>query len=627
MKLSSTKYAVAILGLLVILGGISVFIGWQFDITFLKCLVEGLKPMTPSTALLFIIAGIWVLRRIYNLNKQDFKNQSIAFFIIAFTAYHLVLLYFHNTTYRIDYLSLLYFESNFSKINNELTSISALITFLFVGIIMSIFNNSNNFISSVRHMLLVLLLLTSYVSILGYLFGIRQEFRMGGFAPMALNTSIAFLVLSVALILSSYQFTLTKLFTSDLEGGKLLRIGLPFVFFVPPTVGYFRLLGEKMGYYPSEFGVEINTLTIIISTVSMLIWYATHENKKQLQRMKTDLRLSASESRYKGIVQSIKEGVISVNLEGRILYCNGSLCNITGYTEQELIGRNSVELLVPNYLRNEAYDIILASTNVGPQNFEIELKKKNDEKIWVNVKTSRLINHQGEQYGILATIDDITEDLMKIQDLKAFNVSAAHDLNSPLSRIITISDLLSMSELDEEQMELIKVLQFTANDMKNLLKDLLEFSKLGTNSLDKQLISIDKIVKEVCLEQKPKNYHGTLKIHPVPENNANEASLKRLFTNLISNAIKYTMDLEHPFIEIGSYVEDEQVVYYVKDNGNGLDEESIKNLFTPFKRFHSGIEGNGMGLAIVKRIVEKHGGNIWAKSTPSTGMAFFFTLN
>lgn len=135
------------------------------------------------------------------------------------------------------------------------------------------------------------------------------------------------------------------------------------------------------------------------------------------------------------------------------------------------------------------------------------------------------------------------------------------------------------------------------------------------------------MVEEVIKQQKPLDFKGTVQLNTLPNALGNEAALKQLFNNLLSNAFKYSSKKENPAIEIGSYQKEHQTFYYVKDNGVGLNQEQMKTLFTPFKRYHSKFEGNGLGLAIVKRIIDKHGGTIFAESDTDKGLTFHFTLS
>ena len=581
--------------------------------------------MNPMTAACFIICGYWMVLAIKMYKQRAVLLKWISIFIILFGLAHTVI-YEYDVYYQG--MGFLLFNGKLKiESNGDLIPPNTALGFILSGSIMLLTSSRKQWIQWLRQASIIVIFLVSYASILGYLFHIQPEYALGGLTPMSLLTAVSFLILSVGLLISSRRYTLTRLLTSGLNSSRMLRVALPFIFILPPLKGYLRLMGEEKKYYPAEFGVELNTMGYIVSVFVFLSLYAALENKKQIIKLRTDLRLAARESQYKALFNSIKEGVVSVNFRGKILYCNPSFCQITGYTESELIGKNAIEQFIPPSYQSE-FMVKFEERRTGTQeNYQAEIKKKDGEKIWVTLKSKPLNDHNGVQYGYIASVDDITEDILKIQDLQAFTASAAHDLNSPLARIITIADIFESTAIDDEQKELMDILSKTALGMRELLKDLLLFSKLGSEHLDKKTVDMNALVRETCDELVPADFPGKITKNHLPEIEGNEAAIRRLLANLISNAIKYSSDKNTPVIEIGIMSKHEPLIYYVKDNGLGLDDESIRNLFTPFKRFHSGIEGNGMGLAIVKRIVEKHGGYIWAKQNNDSGLTFYFSLS
>ncbi len=163
--------------------------------------------------------------------------------------------------------------------------------------------------------------------------------------------------------------------------------------------------------------------------------------------------------------------------------------------------------------------------------------------------------------------------------------------------------------------------------MSQLLKDLLLFSKLSAGQVEKKNFELLPLVENIIKTIKPNTHNGEVIIYPLPSVNANESAIKQLYINLLSNAIKYSSKKEFSIVETGVLESNKQLVFYVKDNGVGLNAQQLKTIFTPFKRYHHDFEGNGMGLAIVKRIVDKHGGKIWLESIENEGLTVYFTLN
>jgi light-regulated signal transduction histidine kinase (bacteriophytochrome) len=185
------------------------------------------------------------------------------------------------------------------------------------------------------------------------------------------------------------------------------------------------------------------------------------------------------------------------------------------------------------------------------------------------------------------------------------------------------------SILDDEAKRLLGNIQRNAGRMGVLIDDLLDFSRLGRTELQKSELNMDEQVKEVINEISLTATHAAeIKIHTLLPADADHALLRQVWVNLISNAIKYSGKKEKPKVEIGSNFLDGEVVYYVKDNGTGFNMKYADKLFGVFQRLHkrTDFEGTGIGLAIVQRIVTRHGGRVWAEAKENEGATFYFTL-
>ncbi|MFI5293429.1 MAG: ATP-binding protein [Thermodesulfovibrionales bacterium] len=219
------------------------------------------------------------------------------------------------------------------------------------------------------------------------------------------------------------------------------------------------------------------------------------------------------------------------------------------------------------------------------------------------------------------------------RDLESFSYSASHDLRSPLIKIHAFSRILLKDyaeRLDDDGGRLLNSIQENAKKMEQLINDLLAFSRVSTKEIQKSEISIAALTREVCAEFKSTigNRRVQLEIKELPPAHCDESMMRQVFANLLSNAIKYTKPREIAIIEVGGIKEENENIYYVKDNGVGFDMENADKLFTIFQRLHSQeeFEGTGIGLVIVKRIVEKHGGRVWAEGRPKEGAKFYFAL-
>jgi signal transduction histidine kinase len=231
-------------------------------------------------------------------------------------------------------------------------------------------------------------------------------------------------------------------------------------------------------------------------------------------------------------------------------------------------------------------------------------------------------------------VEERTAQLENVnKELEAFSYSVSHDLRTPLRAINGYSIMLKEdyeAELDTEGKRIIRNIISNAKMMGQLIDDLLSFSRLGKKELvlmtiDMQLLA-ENVVNELLQSEPENKYHFS--IGSLPPAEADEVMIKQVLINLVSNAIKYSSKKDDPEIEIGSIDEKTRTIYYVKDNGAGFDMAYADKLFGVFQRLHSQeeFEGSGVGLALVKRIIEKHKGEIWAEGLENEGATFYFSL-
>lgn len=222
------------------------------------------------------------------------------------------------------------------------------------------------------------------------------------------------------------------------------------------------------------------------------------------------------------------------------------------------------------------------------------------------------------------------------KELDAFSYSVSHDLRAPLRAVDGYARMLEedyAGKLDAEGNRLLGVVRASSQKMGHLIDDLLTFSRLGREQLRTRPLQLNQLVDEIIDEARPS--HDGRKIDFVVGHlgtaNADPALLKQALANLVSNAIKFTRDRDPAVVEIGTGDKrdaSDADTYYIKDNGAGFDMKYYDKLFGVFQRLHSHAEypGTGVGLAIVQRVIHRHGGRVWADSTPGSGTTFYFTL-
>ncbi|HVV00495.1 MAG TPA: ATP-binding protein [Verrucomicrobiae bacterium] len=219
------------------------------------------------------------------------------------------------------------------------------------------------------------------------------------------------------------------------------------------------------------------------------------------------------------------------------------------------------------------------------------------------------------------------------QEMEAFTYSVAHDLRAPLRHIDAFSRILVEDfglELPEQAQRYLENIRNGSKNMSRLVDDLLNLARIGRQELRRQPVSAETLVADVVkdLQSETANRAIEWKIHPLPVLQCDPGLMKQVFTNLISNAVKYTRPRAIANIEIGSSQENGKTAVFVRDNGVGFNMKYADKLFGVFQRLHRAeeFEGTGVGLATVERIIRKHGGKVWAEAEPDKGATFYFTV-
>lgn len=248
----------------------------------------------------------------------------------------------------------------------------------------------------------------------------------------------------------------------------------------------------------------------------------------------------------------------------------------------------------------------------------------------------RRINDRNERQLMEANriVEKKNEELEQLNKrLDSFSSTVSHDLRAPLRGIMTVSNILKedyKEALDEEGQNLIEMQVINVRKMDKLIEDILEFARAGKQKIEMNEIDMGALANEVIHELLDPVQREKVKfnLQPLPSIKADRSLMKQVFINLVSNAIKYSAKVPQPVIEIGSYKEEGEYIFFIKDNGVGFDMSYSTKLFKVFQRLHSSeeFEGTGLGLAIVHNIISGHGGRTWAVGKPNEGATFYFSL-
>ncbi len=368
-------------------------------------------------------------------------------------------------------------------------------------------------------------------------------------------------------------------------------------------------------------------------------------------------KLRESEERFRVLVEQVKDyAIFMLNTEGYVSSWNEGAQKIKGYDADEIIGKHaSIFYADVEIKRGEPWYNLAQAELHGSFSTTGIRKRKDGTVFWAHVVITALYDQNKKLKGFTKVTRDITEQRkaqetenelkrkleQKVDELGAvnselesFSYSVSHDLRAPLRAIngymqILLRDSLSQ-KLTPDEKHLMNQVVLNAGRMSQLIDDLLNFSRLGKKRVEYFDVDMTSLARNMKLEiARSMDVSRTeFTIDDLPKAQGDESLLAQVFLNLYSNAVKYSSVVPAPKIEIGSLEKDGELVYYVKDNGIGFDMKFYHKLFNVFQRLHdiSQFEGTGVGLAIVKRIIEKHGGRIWAESARGKGATFFFVL-
>jgi PAS domain S-box-containing protein len=376
-------------------------------------------------------------------------------------------------------------------------------------------------------------------------------------------------------------------------------------------------------------------------------------------RKKAEETLRVSEERYKSMVNAVTMYTYSVNLSqtGSISTQHSMGCiPITGYNPEDYesdpyLWHNMIypddKMMVQNTIKE-----IMAGHKVPP--IEHRLIRRDGIVVWVRNTLVPYYDLFGRLIRYDGLIEDITErkiaedkiqklneelekkvmELMEAnKELEAFNRSVSHDLQTPLTLIGGFTSRylkIYGDKLNTDEIDMISIIQTNAQKMERLIKDLLAFSRLGRQEIKPVKIELRDIITTVLDELNPLSEGRMIKfdIKSLPSVYGDKGLIKQVLVNLLSNAIKFTQSRDVAVIEVGYRVEKDENIYYVKDNGIGFDFQKTDDLFSPFYRLTEAkeFEGTGIGLSIVQRIINRHGGRVWAEGKINEGAVFYFSL-
>lgn len=465
-------------------------------------------------------------------------------------------------------------------------------------------------------------------ALVGYLFGVEALARVFVFSAMALPTALLLTALFAAALMLEPGRGWSRPLVSSNQAGATFWALMPAVLVLPVLIAGLVLLGVKAGVYQPAFAFAL--LAVSMTAILAALVFAVCVWLERSDRVRA--RLAA-------IVDSSDDAIIGKSLDGEITSWNAGAERLYGYTAKEAIGQKMRIVMSETEMEEENALLARVARNQRVEHFETHRRRKDGGEFDVSVSLSPVRLSSGEIAGASSITRDIT-DLKRQQeelrrsnaDLQQFAYVASHDLQEPLRMVASYVDLLAeryKGQLDDRADRYIGYASEGARRMQQLVKALLTYSRLNTRAKPFAEIDLNAVAARTvrALGLQIHETGAEIEIGVLPSIEGDEVQLEQLFQNLIANALKFRGEAA-PRVRIDAKRQGRDWEVSVSDNGIGMDMRHVERIFEMFQRLHArgAYEGSGIGLALAKRIVERHGGRIWVESAPGEGSTFYFTL-
>ncbi|NNG01185.1 MAG: PAS domain S-box protein [Desulfobacteraceae bacterium] len=377
--------------------------------------------------------------------------------------------------------------------------------------------------------------------------------------------------------------------------------------------------------------------------------------------VKSQVALHESEKKFRGIVERNFDGILVIDLEGNFVYLSPSVEVITGYKAEDLIGTGFLEYIVKSDRPAALRDLEDLLNGAEIRSLRLKIVKKDGTLIHIDANSAP-ITTDGKVTGIQTIFRDVSDQVhaeheirrlnkelearveqrtielkRTLKELEAFSYTVSHDLRAPLRHMNGFVQLLrkrQMENLDETSKRYIEHIISSSLRMDQLIVDLLAFSRSGQTPINRQLVDLSRLTDEIRKELSKETQGRTIEwqIDPLPVIEGDVSLLRQAMRNLLENSVKFTAVRDTAHIRIGilnEVAKTHKTIMFIRDDGAGFDQRYVDKLFDVFQRQHSEdeFEGTGIGLAIARRIIHRHGGDIWAEGRIGDGATFYLSFN
>ncbi|MCB0212646.1 MAG: PAS domain S-box protein [Anaerolineae bacterium] len=645
-----------------------VLAGWQFDIPIFRSLIPGVPETTPLTMSILMTLSLALLVSYIIINQP--QRAQLIWLCWALAGVGILIAVWTGIQYIFGLdpsIELIFYPQQVVQRGGDFpgrpsphTAISATL----VGLSIALSPLPGKRYKRLTLILALAALSIAWLALFGYASVTNPFYAVPSNPETGISPLTAFGVVALAfgVIGLRYNEGFLSLLTASTSGGQVVRMFLPIAIIAP-------LL---LGWVTSYSGVTDNLSQLVLFAVSwggtslifmsLIIWQGFSLHHRALEKEKAAAeksllfeQLQQAEEKFRTIIESAPDGMVIVNEHGRIVLVNAQTEALFGYERKALIDQ-PIEILIPHAFRDRHIQyrrLFSTAPRVRPMGANLVLfaLRSDDTEFPVEVSLSPLETTEGRL--ITATVRNITEKKQVADQLQQNNIQlteqaealernnmelqqfayvASHDLQAPLRNITGFMQLLQRNyrdKLDNQADEWINRASGSTQQLEKVVQDILAYSRVDARPRPFEPILLAEIFDELVTMLSPTIQDSRARVTrgTLPTVMGDRAQITQVLQNLIGNGLKYQRDIS-PKIHISAREEHDRWVIAVQDNGIGIESKDYLRIFEIFERLHGPQEypGSGIGLAICRRIIQRHRGKIWVESEPGRGSTFYFTL-